>query len=744
MRILAIGLGGAGGRIVDMLYRTDRRSSKVACVEALAVDVDADSLSQLTALPEGSKIYFPPIDLTTPQGAPDAAPTATVDVNEMTARVHTLSNGETDAIVICTGLGGGLVDAAPHLIAALRTTMVEPIFGLVTLPCLAEGERCSAKAADDIEILSPLLDGVIIFDNETWYKKIKSRQKSLAREDRSFATRIGLKKKPDRILSPVQRMYILLNEAIVRRISLILRAGEFKADGGLELAEVVLDAGEVLNTMRGMGFITIGYAVEQLPRHPLDFLKKWRPTGFFADEHQKKTSRVIELAKQAIYHDVSTPCDLTSAQKALILVAGPSHEISMKGYMTVRKWIDRSIAGLETRSGDYPVTSTRFVAIIIMLAGLKNIPRIQELKEIRIQYREHLSGETMPRDTIVSEGGLSAQGGVAASSGSSPQPLVLRDKMISIPGKKSSGAIGGTGDSFHPLIPTGLFTPPSIPTGSQGTSAESRKSATGSGQRRHVIVAKPDEPRQEAEPTSATDKKNPIPIKKILASRLPRPSSNKTMVSLDDRSKFKEQERKKIERELQKQRLMAMTGKDRKFDRKYGKPHGTNFPPQLPDTDTTTGTRSDELHQGSGTAHEIQTAQEMQKVVLHKKKSGTDHVFPQSSSQVGDNVRGGTPSADDPEPELASVPGGNEEAFDIWIKQASYRKREQLYDSESFKLKDTSPTVSDDALLHTDLKRPRASQTESNDMTKDIPPPELPRKNSIVVRKPKKERTEEE
>jgi cell division GTPase FtsZ len=48
MRVLAIGLGGAGGRIVDMLYRTDRRSSKVACVQALAVDVDADSLSQLT------------------------------------------------------------------------------------------------------------------------------------------------------------------------------------------------------------------------------------------------------------------------------------------------------------------------------------------------------------------------------------------------------------------------------------------------------------------------------------------------------------------------------------------------------------------------------------------------------------------------------------------------------------------------------------------------------------------------
>ncbi len=36
---------------------------------------------------------------------------------------------------------------------------------------------------------------------------------------------------------------------------------------------------------------------------------------------------------------------MTSAHKALILIAGPSHELSLKGYMTVRKWIDRSIAG---------------------------------------------------------------------------------------------------------------------------------------------------------------------------------------------------------------------------------------------------------------------------------------------------------------------------------------------------------------------------------------------------------------
>ena len=227
---------------------------------------------------------------------------------------------------------------------------------------------------------------MILFDNETWYKKIKARKTPLRKKEAGIARRLGFGKAEPEISSELAT-YLLLNEAIVRRISLILRAGEFRADGGIDLAEVVLDSGEVLNTIKGMGFITIGYAVERLSHNPLGFLTQWKPAGIFNEESKKKASRIVELAKQAIYHEISTPCDMTSAHKALILVAGPSHELSMKGYMTVRKWIDRSIRGLETRSGDYPVMNTKNVAIIIMLSGLENIPRIDELREIRAQYR---------------------------------------------------------------------------------------------------------------------------------------------------------------------------------------------------------------------------------------------------------------------------------------------------------------------------------------------------------------------
>lgn len=430
MRVLAIGLGGAGCRIANALYANDRRSSKVTCVQALAVDVDNDSLAQLQALPDTAKVGFMG-DLSST--GIDAPRPATIDIGEIISRIHNMENAETDAFLICCGLGGSMTDMAPYLIEALRASVSDPIFGLVTLPALSEGEKRSAKAADDIENISPLLDGTILFDNESWSKKIAATRDSLVSEESGWFGPSGFgKNKPK--LSAQEITYKLLNQSIIRRISLILRAGEFRADGGIDLAEVVMDSSEVLNTLKGMGFISIGYAVEHLHKEPMAFLSRLRPANATL-EQKKSAERIIELAKQAIYQEVSIPCDMTSAAKALILVAGPSHEISMKGVMTVRKWIDRSIAGMEMRSGDYPVTNSEYVAIIIVLSGLENIPRITELGEIREQYRSGVSGG-MSNSLNLPPGAGSRKSGSVSEIAAAWDAPELMDEMISLPGER--------------------------------------------------------------------------------------------------------------------------------------------------------------------------------------------------------------------------------------------------------------------------------------------------------------------
>ncbi|MDD4127387.1 MAG: hypothetical protein PHV39_06845 [Methanomicrobium sp.] len=377
MRILAIGVGGAGSRIVDQLYYQDRRSS-ISCISSVVVDTDGNFLSQLKNLPDDAKIFFPALD-------PDVHfdVNSTVDVSEVMSNVKKMDNINLDAIMVFAGLGGNMSDVVPELIGEIRKAYFEPVFAVCTLPYLREGRAIAKKAADDLDKIEESVDAVILFDNETWYRKIKS----------SFETTLDEHGEPVVKPSPYGKLfsdnprdvYRMLNDRISRQIGLLLRAGEFN-ESGFDTAEIVLDAGEILNTLKGNGITAIGYAIENLPFNWMDTLERWRSDSYFSEGSHKRATRIVALAKQAVYEEISIPCDLTSADKALVLIAGPSHELSMKGFQTVRKWIDSSIAGLEMRSGDYPVKNTRYVGIIIMLSGIHNIPRVEEIRKLREEY----------------------------------------------------------------------------------------------------------------------------------------------------------------------------------------------------------------------------------------------------------------------------------------------------------------------------------------------------------------------
>ena len=451
MRVLAIGLGGAGARIVDTLYGQDLQGS-IHCMSALAVDFDIDTLMRLKYLPLDARIHFPPIDPTTPYDVE-----TTIDIEQVMTQIQQVDTIEIDSILILAGLGGSMVDAAPLIIPELRKSFIEPIFAVVTLPCGGEGKKRSAKAADDIEELKPLVDAVILFDNDTWYRRIKDE---LAITDEKVAKREIPKRLAKKILSqPLNRreyIHNLLNTNVARQMGLILHAGEFSEEG-VEVGEVVLDAGEVLNTLVGMGFVAIGYAAESLPSGYLRFLDRWRPASYFIQNSQNKASRIVSLAKKAIYEEVSVPCDLTSAEKALVLIAGPSQELSMRGFQTVRKWIDRSIAGLEMRSGDYPIQNTRYVGIIIMLSGMRNIPRLDELAQLREEYRIELEqgGQRSEEELPGSSGKADALSVEEVGTGEVRAPAVtareIKDRMITVPGAKKSAKAGRSAPLFEGL-----------------------------------------------------------------------------------------------------------------------------------------------------------------------------------------------------------------------------------------------------------------------------------------------------
>lgn len=716
MRIIAIGIGGAGCRIVNSLYAIDRRSSKVACVQGLAVDVDEETMKQLSALPENARMCFS-ADAGIPDSAGTETQTASININEIISRVQNMESGENDAIIFCCGLGGSMVDVAPHIIAGLRSSVVEPIFGLVTLPCLAEGERVSGKAADDIEMLSSLLDGIIVFDNETWHKKIKTQRASLPKKEMGFAEKIGLIKS-EKPLPPGQATYRNLNEVIVRRIALMLRAGEFRADGGIDLAEVVLDSGEVLNTMKGMGFITIGYAVEKLPPDPLRFLSWLKPAGLFDEEQKKKASRIVELAKQAIYHEISTPCDLTSAHKALVLVAGPSHELSMKGFMTVRKWIDRSIAGLETRSGDYPVMNTKNVAIIVMLSGLENIPRITELKEIRSQSKPKKRTDPEESSEELREN----------------DQTNLRDDMITLPVRRvradetnrrtRAREVPGEYGSSVPVSET-------IPENEVQRETEEQTPPAASAVPRQAPLHRkvPPEPVTEDDDHRIPEALEPSRRRVIVAhaekERTHFPSSHTLSAYASPRTGYKtgvsdrslpetpvrhsdeeiprtqETERQRIERELRRQRTIAMSGQSQKIP-----------PPATKNQETV-----QEKHIIHRSAHrnltvtEDQTRERVNEPAAVPGEKRTIIVGKRKTVAVPQEEQDPRPAWDKSGP--AYPKDSDDEDMSVEIRDTVFRARDEVFEGKGVR-KPTLPQARDSTLLHTELRSRKKSSDRDN------------------------------
>jgi len=724
MRIVAIGLGGAGCRIVDSLYVTDRRSSRVACIEALAVDVDEQTLQHLTGIPNNSRIFFPAFDPGNSSASIETDATATIDIGEIVSRVHNFESGETDAIIICCGLGGSMADIAPHVIAGLRSSIVEPIFGLVTLPCLAEGEKKSGKAADDIDILSPLLDGLILFDNETWYKKIQAGKARLVKKERGFAGMLGFGKKEPEI-SPELATYNLLNEAIVRRISLILKAGEFRADGGIDLAEVVLDSGEVLNTMKGMGFITIGYAVERLPGNPLAFLDQLKPAGVFNEEDKKKASRIVELAKQAIYHEISTPCDMTSAHKALVLVAGPSHELSMKGFMTVRKWIDRSIQGLETRSGDYPVMNTKNVAIIVMLTGLENIPRITELREIRSQShapprRESLlqqvtgnardemivlpvktqrEQDTRPaaRDIVRSQEPLPPQEVHGTRTTSMDEPTVA--ETVPRPPDRSRSHAQALQDQIPPMkAHGGAYTPAGGQTHPAGTGDTA--GANKMPQHRRIVTHTAEVPGQQMAAASPHAHRDAHVENRI--SPVKSPTDNQAQ----------EAARRRIEHELQRQRMMVLSGGKPKPSEDLSLPRQVNHQVIRQKQENKPETPSKQYQVIREPSRDTLPAEEKRTVVVKKRSPARivpdqvpEHVperrMPDALSE--ELSRKSTISPEDT-PVPVYSPDQEPEEKPVAVKETLFRAKDEIFSGKTVRGV-TIPTTRDQSLLHTNLTK---------------------------------------
>jgi len=63
-----------------------------------------------------------------------------------------------------------------------------------------------------------------------------------------------------------------------------------------------------------------------------------------------------------------------------LIVSGPPEGLSRKGIDSAREWLEGATECREVRAGDYPLPNEEKVAAVVVLSGVTDVPRIEEIQ----------------------------------------------------------------------------------------------------------------------------------------------------------------------------------------------------------------------------------------------------------------------------------------------------------------------------------------------------------------------------
>ncbi|AWB27565.1 tubulin/FtsZ family protein [Halococcoides cellulosivorans] len=365
MKLAMIGFGQAGGKIVDKFLEYDERTGSNIVRSAVAVNTAKADLMGLERVPEENRVLIGQARVKGHGVGADnelGAEIAEEDIDEIQGAVDNIPVHEVDAFMIVAGLGGGTGSGgSPVLAKHLKRIYTEPVYGLGVLPGSDEGGIYTLNAARSFQTFVREVDNLLVFDNDAWRKTGES----------------------------VESGYEQINDEIVTRFGILFGAGEVESHG--EVAESVVDSSEIINTLASGGVSTVGYAAEEVEAQSSNgLLSKITGEGEDSMDSANTTNRITSLVRKAALGRLTLPCEITGAERALLVLSGPPRHLNRKGIERGRKWLEEQTGSMEVRGGDYPVSDSGFVASVILLSGVHNVPRIKELQQVAIEAQDNI------------------------------------------------------------------------------------------------------------------------------------------------------------------------------------------------------------------------------------------------------------------------------------------------------------------------------------------------------------------
>lgn len=358
MEIAGIGVGGAGGRIIDRLAGELATGAGSPLETVHAIDTDTESLDVLATIPRENRHAIGQFETGGDGTDGDRELAAEIVENEQIELRRAVEDGiptTVDAIVVAAGLAGGTASAvAPALVAGLAKVYQQPVYTISMLPATAEtADQQRANTAQALTDLNEVATAQIVFDNEAWLWG-----------SRSIETHSGR-----------------LNAALTERVGELLTVGQ---EGREMVGEQVIDARDVLATLEGGGLVTVGYASRSLAAWRgassslLDGLKR----SLLGDDTEtfERGVAVQRTLAWATRGTLTFECPRDAATRGLVAFRGPPEWLRGDAISRGREWVADRVGIERLRSGDLPVSRAGSLDVLVVFAGIERTPRIEAFR----------------------------------------------------------------------------------------------------------------------------------------------------------------------------------------------------------------------------------------------------------------------------------------------------------------------------------------------------------------------------
>jgi cell division GTPase FtsZ len=368
MKFALVGVGAAGGRIVNALRKVERNSGRAFTNDqTLVFDTTKSAFEEYDHIPADRHALIgdthPDIRGRGLDGDIElGAEVAEEDTDEIYREFDKLATHTVHATVLVAGLGGGTGGGVgPVVLEGLQSITDSPVYVLGILPADEEGGQQALNAARSLQSYVDLADNVILFDNEAW---------------------------DDDDGDDLDAQYPELNIELVTRIIAVLGVGELE---NAPIAETMLDPSDTMKALDSGGVSSLGYATTELDR-PDSVLSKLlallrSDTG---DDEITDATKIKELIQATVNSKLTLPCEVDSAERAMLSLSGPPDVCSRKGFETGRYWLEKETDTVQIWAGDEPHDAS-LIAASVLLSNVTDVPRIDEIQERAIAYKRDQS-----------------------------------------------------------------------------------------------------------------------------------------------------------------------------------------------------------------------------------------------------------------------------------------------------------------------------------------------------------------